>query len=239
MTIEYRAWDPEAAEVRAIGDGMTFTGYAARFNSRSEYLGFYEVIEPGAFTRTLKARNEIKAFLNHNTDVVLGSTRAGTLRLTQDERGLLAEIDLPDTTAGRDLSVSVKRGDVSGMSFGFNVPKGGDAWSDDGTERTLREIALAEVSPVTGFPAYRATSASVRSIPMLARSIHQDPDALEAAVDALLAGEKIDAPSADLLRTVINGLTDTPVEEILEQVPEARVPASLLAKQLDLAGKAL
>ena len=169
MTIEFRSWNPDEAEVRAVGDGMSFTGYAARFNSRSEYLGFYEVIAPGAFTRTLKARNEIKAFLNHNTDVVLGSTRAGTLRLTQDDKGLLAEIDLPDTTAGRDLSTSVRRGDVSAMSFGFNVPKGGDAWSPDGSERTLNEIALAEVSPVTGFPAYAATSASVTRRPVPSR----------------------------------------------------------------------
>jgi HK97 family phage prohead protease len=234
MTIEFRSWNPDEAEVRAVGDGMSFTGYAARFNSRSEYLGFYEVIAPGAFTRTLKARNEIKAFLNHNTDVVLGSTRAGTLRLTQDDKGLLAEIDLPDTTAGRDLSTSVRRGDVSAMSFGFNVPKGGDAWSPDGSERTLKEIALAEVSPVTGFPAYAATSASVRSIPLLAKRMEQDPDSLEAAVERMLAGEHLTDDHARILRDVIARISD---DEPVEDVPEVRVPLSLLAKQLDLKSK--
>lgn len=236
MTIEYRGWDPDQAEVRAVdGDGMSFVGYAARFNSPSEWMGFTERIAPGAFTRTLKARNEVKAFLNHNTDHVLGSTRAGTLRLTQDDKGLLAEIDLPDTQAGRDLAVSVKRGDVSGMSFGFNVPKGGDEWSDDGSQRTLNEIALAEVSPVTGFPAYRATSASVRSVPILAKRCGEDADMLEVAVDALLMGEKLGADAAALLRSVIDKMS-------AEEPPEAeisieKVPLSVLMKQLDLLAK--
>ena len=231
--IEFRSWDNDESEVRAVGDGRTFSGYAARFNSPSEWMGFEERIAPGAFSRTLKSRNEVKAFLNHNMDIVLGSTRAGTLRLTQDDKGLHAEIDLPDTTAGRDLSVSVRRGDVSGMSFGFNVPKGGDSWSDDGSKRTLNEIALMEVSPVSGFPAYRATTASVRN---LARQMATEPDALAAAVDALLAGERLTEPDAATLRSVINRLTDAE-ESVEEAVAEARVPLSLLAKQLDLKSK--
>jgi len=240
MTIEYRGWNPEESEVRAVGDGMSFTGYAARFNSRSEYMGFHETISPGAFTRTLKSRNEVKAFLNHNTDVVLGSTRAGTLRLTQDDKGLLAEIDLPDTGAGRDLAVSVKRGDVSGMSFGFNVPKGGDEWSADGAQRTLNEIALMEVSPVSGFPAYRATSASVRSIPMLARRCQEDADLLEIAVEALLMAEKLDAPTAELLRSVVDKMTEKPEEpEVEVEMTIEAIPLSLLAKQLDLMAKSM
>jgi HK97 family phage prohead protease len=239
--MEYRGWNPDEAEVRAIGDGMTFSGYAARFNSPSEWMGFEERIAPGAFTRTLKARNEVKAFLNHNTDIVLGSTRAGTLRLTQDDKGLLAEIDLPDTTAGRDLAVSVKRGDVSGMSFGFNIPKGGDEWSEDGRQRTLKEIALAEVSPVSGFPAYAATSASVRSIsvPMLAHRCQEDADLLEVAVDALLMGEALGADAAALLRSVIDKMSEQPEEPTAEVTIEAEIPLSLLQKQLDLMGKGL
>jgi HK97 family phage prohead protease len=239
MTIEFRSWDPDEAEVRSVGDGMTFTGYAARFNSKSEYLGFYETIEPGAFTRTLKARNEIKAFVNHDTNMVIGSTRAGTLRLTQDEKGLLAEIDLPDTSYGRDLSISVKRGDASGMSFGFNVPKGGDTWSEDGQQRTLREVALMEVSPVTGFPAYKSTSASVRSI-VLARRCQEDADLLEIAVDALLMAEKLDAPSADLLRTVIEKMSaEEPPDEPTAEITIEDIPLALLQKQLDLMGMTL
>jgi HK97 family phage prohead protease len=238
MTIEFRAWNPDEAEVRAIGDGMTFAGYAARFNARSEYMGFYESIAPGAFTRTLKSRNEIKAFVNHDTNMVIGSTRAGTLRLTQDDKGLLAEIDLPDTSYGRDLSVSVKRGDASGMSFGFNVPKGGDTWSDDGQQRTLNEIALAEVSPVTGFPAYRQTSASVRSLTILARRCQEDADLLEVAVDALLMGEQLGMDAATLLRTVIDKMSEKP-EEPTAEITVEDIPLSLLMKQMDLIAKTM
>lgn len=236
--LEIRQWDPEAAEVRAVaGDGMTFEGYAARFNSPSEWMGFTEYIAPGAFTRTLKARNEVKAFLNHNTDIVLGSTRAGTLKLAQDEKGLLAQISLPDTTAGRDLAVSVQRGDVSGMSFGFNIPKGGDEWSDDGSTRTLNEIALAEVSPVTGFPAYRATSASVRSLPMLAKRCGEDAGMLEIAVEALMMGDNLTADAAALLRSVIDKMTAEEPPEV--EISVEKVPLSVLVKQLDLLAKQL
>lgn len=238
MTMEIRAWNPDEAEVRAVdGDGMTFLGYAARFNSRSEYLGFYETIAPGAFTRTLKARNEVKAFLNHNTDVVLGSTRAGTLKLQQDDKGLLAEISLPNSEWGRSVAEATRRGDISGMSFGFSVPKGGDAWSEDGTERTLNEIALVEVSPVSGFPAYRATSASVRSLPMLAKRCGEDADMLEVAVEALLMGEKLGADAASLLRTVIDKMAAADVEEPEAEISIEKVPLSVLMKQLDLLAK--
>lgn len=242
--VEYRQWDSETAEVRAVdGDGMTFVGYAARFNSRSEDLGFREWIMPGAFTRTLRSRNEIKAFLNHNTDIVLGSTRAGTLRLEQDDRGLLAQISLPDTQAGRDLAVSVARGDVSGMSFGFSVPKGGDSWSDDGTERTLSEIALHEVSPVTGFPAYRATTAAVRTLPWLAHRAGLDVDELADAMAAFQAGQSLTREQAAVIAESAQALTGEP-EPVVEQDAErdlstSSVPLSVLAKQLDLKAKAL
>lgn len=224
-------------EFRAENDGMTFRGYAAKFNAKSEPLPFTEIIAPGAFTRTLRSRNEIKAFVNHDTNMVIGSTRAGTLRLTQDDRGLLAEIDLPDTTYGRDLAVSVKRGDVSGMSFGFFVPKGGDSWNEDFTVRTLTEIALTEVSPVTGFPAYRQTTAAVRALPRLAVRAEQDIMALEEALATLEAGNPLTPEQGKLLSDTIEALTEglEKAEEIVEEsvVPTAP-PASLLQKMLDL-----
>lgn len=140
-----------------------FRGYAAVFNSESEPLPFIETIKPGAFHRSLNSGREVRMFINHNSDLVLGSTRSGTIEVTEDERGLLVEGILPDTSYGRDLSTLMKRGDVGSMSFGFSVPKGGDAWSDDGSTRELREVILHEVSVVTGFPAYAATDATVRT----------------------------------------------------------------------------
>ena len=212
-------------------DGMRFTGYAAVFNSDSEPLPFIERIMPGAFKRSLKARNEVKLFKNHNMDEVLASTRSKTLRLTEDSKGLLAEATLPDTTAGRDLAVLMKRGDVHAMSFGFSVPAKGDSWSDDGMTRQLKEIRLHEVSIVTGFPAYEATTASVRSLDILATRTNVNVDALADAMVKLEAGEKLANSDADLLQEVVTKLRDnTPsADELLE----------IKRKQLDLLFKAI
>ena len=163
------AWPEVDMEVRSVNDGLTFRGYAAVFDTWSQDLGgFREKIAPGAFTRSLKAAQngnaDIRMFLNHNTDIVLGSTRARTLRLTQDERGLLAEADLPDSTWGHPVAEAVRRGDIRSMSFGFSVTKNGAVTNDTNTERTLTDVRLFEVSPVTGWPAYTATSASVRTL---------------------------------------------------------------------------
>jgi HK97 family phage prohead protease len=212
-------------------DGMRFTGYAAVFNSDSEPLPFIERIMPGAFKRSLKARNEVKLFKNHNMDEVLASTRSKTLRLSEDSKGLLAEATLPDTTAGRDLAVLMKRGDVHAMSFGFSVPSKGDRWSDDGMTRELKEIRLHEVSIVTGFPAYEATTASVRSLDILATRTNVNVDALADAMVKLEAGEKLAGSDADLLQEVVSKLRDnTPTSDDLLE---------LKRKQLDLLFKAV
>jgi uncharacterized protein len=223
-TVEFDVRNGEASS-----NGMSFTGYAAVFDSPSEPLPFTEVIKGGAFQRSLKSRNEIKLFMNHNTDVVLGSSRAGTLRLSEDSRGLLAEADLPDTTAGRDLSVLMQRGDVNSMSFGFSVPPRGDSWSEDGATRELHQVRLHEVSIVTGFPAYQATTASVRSLDILATRTAVDVDALSDAITRLEAGETLEAEHADLLSEVVSKLrADQPSSlELLE----------LKRKQLDLMAK--
>lgn len=151
-------------EIRAENGGK-ITGYAAVFNQKSELLygSFREVIKPGAFKNTLG--NDIRALWNHDTAYVLGRNAAGTLQLAEDERGLRVEITPPDTQWARDLMVSIKRGDISQMSFGFNVKK--DAWTDPDSngvaERELLDVNLHEVSVVT-FPAYPQTSISARSI---------------------------------------------------------------------------
>jgi len=197
------AWPAADLEIRAEPEGRTFTGYAAVFNSWSEDLGgFRERIEPGAFTRTLESNGNIRMFLNHNTDVLLATTRGQTLRLSQDDKGLRVEADLPDTTAGRDLAELLARHDVDSMSFGFNIPRSGDIWSDDLSERTLREVKLHEVSPVTGWPAYPATSAFVRHLADIAGS---DPESIEAAMRALIEpGAQLTDEQRDLLVRTIN-----------------------------------
>jgi len=93
--------------------------------------GFVEIIKPGAFTKTLD-ESDVRALLNHNSDQVLGRMSAGTLKLWEDDRGLRAEIHPPDTSAGRDAVALIKRGDLTGMSFGFRAVR--DEKSPDGWE---------------------------------------------------------------------------------------------------------
>ena len=223
-------------EIRQEGDGMTLRGYAAVFNSPSQPLPFTETIQPGAFRDSLKSRNDIKLLWNHETGIVLGSTRAGTLRLSEDERGLLVEAQLPDTQAGRDAATLIKRGDVTGFSFGFRVPVGGDEWLN-ANERVLKRVNIHEAS-LTAFPAYLGTegTANVRSVTELAEKIARLAEirgvSAEELTDALLAlesGEELTERQGELL-------TDT-LGKVLKQDPEVTNPNDILdlkKKELDL-----
>ena len=210
----------------ASGNGMSFSGYAAVFNSDSEPLPFIERIMPGAFAKSLKSRNNIRMYMNHDSSMLLGTTKAKTVRLMEDSKGLFVDADLPDTTVGRDLSVLMQRGDVDSMSFGFTVPQGGDRFSDDGSRRELKQIRLYEVSVVTGFPAYTATSAQVRSFDALSIRTGIDADQLAVAITALEAGQTLDPNHAALLRETVAKLEPTP-----ESAPAS---VGVLAKHLEL-----
>ena len=200
--VEMRQVQVQDLEVREVGNGATFMGYAAVFNSDSEPLPFVEQIRPGAFQRTLSSRNNVKMYVNHDDTLVLASTRAGTLRLSEDSRGLRAEADLPDTTYARDLTVLLRRGDVDSMSFGFSVPRGGDEWSQDGQRRFLNEVRLHEVSVVSN-PAYQETSATIRKAQLLAQRTQTDADALADALTALEMGNQLSDDQASLLVDVV------------------------------------
>jgi uncharacterized protein len=227
-------------EVREEADGMHLTGYAARFNEASEPLPFTERIAPGAFKRSLKSRNDVKLLWNHDTSMVLGSTRAGTLTLTEDDRGLRVSAVLPDTQAGRDAKVLIQRGDVTGFSFGFTVPKGGDSWNADGSERTLKSIRLLEVSTGVAFPAYTSTNgtAQVRGLDKIAQRAEVDADTLADAMLKLEDGEEITAEEKDILSRVISELA--PKDE--ETTPEPAGDLAMLAlkkKKLELLPKGI
>ena len=150
-------------EIRATdGDNPKISGYAAVFDELSENLGgFHERIQRGAFANTLNTA-DVRALWNHDSNYPLGRSRAGTLVLSEDETGLAFEIDPPETSYAKDLLVSMRRGDVDQMSFGFITIR--DKWEQIGGQviRTLLEVELFDVSPVT-YPAYPTTSATVRS----------------------------------------------------------------------------
>jgi HK97 family phage prohead protease len=154
-----------ASEEGAESPSPKLSGYAAVFGSETElFPGVFEMIDPGAFDKTL-AENDIRAVWNHNTDIVLGRTKNKTLALSADKRGLHTEIDPPSTDLVRDMCVApILRGDVDQMSFGFNVLR--EKWEEraDGTLLiTLIEARLWEVSPCT-IPAYPDTQISARSM---------------------------------------------------------------------------
>jgi HK97 family phage prohead protease len=205
-------------EIRETGDSMTLTGYAARFNEPSEPLPFIERIAPGAFKRSLRAKNDIKLLWNHDSSMVLGSTRAGTLRLSEDELGLRVEADLPLTSFGIDAKISIQRGDVTGFSFGFTVPPNGDSWNSDGTERTLKSVRLLEVSTGVAFPAYPSTNgtAQVRSLEDVVMAVGVDYDALSMVLGKVAAGEPITYAEKEVMELVLDALVpeeDAPVED--------------------------
>ncbi len=140
-------------------------GHAAMFNSMSEDLGgFREQIAPGAFTNTLK-NGDVRGLWNHDSNIVLGRNKSGTLTLREDDKGLYFEIDPPDTQLVRDMCLEpMRRGDVTQCSFGFRTVK--DHWEmiNDEVVRTLIEVEVFDVSPVT-YPAYNSTDVAVRSMP--------------------------------------------------------------------------
>jgi HK97 family phage prohead protease len=154
---------PTAVERRSfsevLANGRRLEGYAATFGSEARMGSFVETIAPGAFRSALAG--DVLALLDHDTGKVLGRTRSGTLRLTEDSRGLAFSLDLPDTQAGRDALALAERGDLGGMSFGFTVPKGGESWA--GERRTLLAIGLKEISVVSAWPAYPDTSLALRA----------------------------------------------------------------------------
>jgi HK97 family phage prohead protease len=159
-------------EARSLdGSKAVISGYASIFDRSSQVLGggFVEQIKRGAFTKTLNergtqtSRDDIKALFNHSTDLVLGSKRAGTLKLSEDSKGLHYEVDLDlDITHHRSAFKMIERGDVTNSSFGFDVIE--ERWSvpessDDPVLREVLETRLYEVSP-TPFPAYQDSTVS-------------------------------------------------------------------------------
>lgn len=220
-------------ELRAEGDGNTFSGYAALFDSPSEPLPFTEVIQRGAFSRSLKSRNDVKMLWNHDSGAVLASTRSGTLSLVEDERGLKVTAILPDTTAGRDARELISKGIVDAMSFGFSVPSGGDSWSSDGNTRTLKSVRLHEVS-VVAWPAYSATggTVSVRALDHVAQRAEVDADELQDVLTRIEAGaESLTAADRALIEKVLDRLA--PEAEADEIVGDLDALA-LKKKKLDL-----
>jgi len=146
----------------ANNEEMYIEGYFVVFNQPTElWTGAFEEIAPTALDKTLS--NDIRALINHDTRLVLGRNKSGTLELKVDSRGLWGRIKInPNDSEAVNVYERVKRGDVSQCSFGFNVVSEETEWRDDGGVKwTITEVDLHEVSVVT-FPAYEETGVQAR-----------------------------------------------------------------------------
>ncbi|MDD7963314.1 HK97 family phage prohead protease [Microbacterium thalli] len=164
-TFERRVFPLTDIQVRAANDDerrLHFTGRAVVYDQLSEDLGgWQEVIRPGAATRTLAGTPDVRFLINHDPNLLLARTRSGTLTLSEDSDGVLVDADMADVSYARDAAVSLERGDLSQMSFGFWVVS--DSWS--GNLHEVREFDFdgGDVSVVT-YPAYTQTSAELRAM---------------------------------------------------------------------------
>ncbi|MGG4462614.1 HK97 family phage prohead protease [Micromonospora provocatoris] len=164
---EKRELITEAIELRESENGTrTISGYAVKWEMKSESMGYWtsfkEQFKKGAFSESL-TNDDQRALWSHDTSQVLGRTKNGTLRLYEDEIGLRFELDLPNTTLGNDAFETIKRGDVDGVSFGFQMQK--QEWDESDSDNILRSVLKArlfEISPVA-FPAYPDSEVSARS----------------------------------------------------------------------------
>ena len=170
---ETRVFNISQLSTRAEGEekAVVIEGYAAVFNSKTSIGGWFdEVIEPGAFSRSLSDNGDIRALFNHNWDNVLGRTKSQTLELREDEKGLNFKVELPDTSVARDLTISMERGDINQCSFGFFITDEEWNYNVEPALRTIKEVELFEIS-IVSIPAYDDTEASLVRSKEIGKSI--------------------------------------------------------------------
>jgi HK97 family phage prohead protease len=178
--LERRAF---AFEMRAEGDSPRIVGHAALFNTEADLGSFRESIAPGAFATAIQ-QDDVRALFNHDPNYVLGRNTAGTLRMSEDEKGLAVEIDPPATQWASDLQVSMRRGDITQMSFGFIAKEQRVEKRDGIIHRVITRAQLFDVSPVT-YPAYKQTDVAVRSAQDIFDEITEELRTTEAPTETL------------------------------------------------------
>lgn len=163
--MEQRYFKLSEVATRSENDSPIVEGYFVRYDDVYQVAeGATESIARGALTEAIKG--DVRALYNHNTDVVLGRTSAGTLELRDTEKGLWGRIKInANDSQAMDIYARIARGDVSGASFGFEIPKDGQKYEtkDDGTVHwTITRVdPLYEISAVA-YPAYQATHIEAR-----------------------------------------------------------------------------
>lgn len=151
-------------------------GYVVKWNSPSELMWgeFIEQFSPGAFKETLSSGEDVRALFEHDYTKLLGRTKANTLKLEEDSIGLRFELTPPETSLGKDLLVSVKRGDITGMSFGFRAKS--ETWNFGTTpcQRIVSNAELVEIT-ITSIPAYPESNVQIANRSMEKARKEQQP----------------------------------------------------------------
>lgn len=162
MTTTDKDLEIRSAALSADSESKKLVGYVVQWNKESETLWgeYVERFAPNAFTDSLKSGKDVRALFEHDHTKLLGRTSSGTLKLEEDSTGLRFELIPPDTQLGRDLLVSVERGDISGMSFGFRTIKNEWDFSVEPNLRTVQQAELVEIT-VTSIPAYPDSSLEI------------------------------------------------------------------------------
>ena len=151
------------------GKTPALRGYALRFGSTYDMGWYTESVDRDALSKA--DMSDVRILLNHDPNLILGRTTAGTARIGVDDVGMWYEVDLPGSPNGENARVAVERGDIDQSSWGFRFRTDstgrriGDKWDmRNGKEhRTITDVATVfDASPVT-FPANPDTSVAKRS----------------------------------------------------------------------------
>ena len=134
------------------------------YNSESSDIGFYEVLDPHCFDKTLRESKDIRALFNHTDESILARTKNNSLHFENREDGLYFNFEAPNTTIGNDVLEMAKEDLLFGTSFGMIVMN--DEWRTvEGRQcRKVKEARLIEVSVLTSLPAYPDSAVYCRSL---------------------------------------------------------------------------
>lgn len=212
-----------AIEDRADDDGLPkLVGYASIFGRKTElWPGVFERVQEGAFKRALEEGADVRALVDHDPSKIIGRNKAGTLELLENKRGLKVTIHPPDTQVGRDIVESIRRRDVTQMSFSFRVVE--ESWKDhqDGTStRTLMDVDLFDVAPTT-YPQYPDTTIATRSL-----ALHRGLEPGEVLGSAFVMGKRTSMPPPDGKRQL-----DTPTAQAIADVEHAKAEGEKLRRR--------
>ena len=219
-------------------EGLVVSGYVNETGKQSHLLGqrkkFREVIKKGAFARALSKGNDIHFLAEHDANKILASTRNNSLKLVEDDKGLLMTAEISDTSYGRDYHTLIKDGILRNMSFGFSVDK--DKWRklNDGTyTRDISDLTLYEVSVVTN-PAYPQSSISARGLNLVEEvDIPENVEMEETDVEEKQVQDVQVEETVEQKEEVVKQVKEEPTTEVVEEVVEEKQPEQEESKEVE------